>query len=207
MEVAYTFEAKPVGESMACYRVGMKICAVKTCSRDARGGCGYCNSHYHKYRRYGNPEGGFGYQKRHGLRKSHLSEHRAWVAMKSRCSDPKVPCFYRYGGRGITVCERWGESFINFLEDMGPKPSSKHSLERKDNDGDYEPGNCKWATLEEQANNRNSSTFIEYKGLRKTKAQWEKQLGFRPGLLSERINKYGWDPCKAIETEVRGARS
>lgn len=82
------------------------------------------------------------------------AEHRAWVNMRRRCHDPKCPEFIYYGKRGITVCERWRDSFINFLEDMGPKPTPAHSIERLDNDLGYFPSNCKWATKNEQALNR-----------------------------------------------------
>ena len=73
--------------------------------------------------------------------------------MRRRCSNPKSIGFKSYGGRGIRVCERW-DTFANFLADMGRKPSARHSIDRIDNDGDYEPDNCKWSTPKEQASNR-----------------------------------------------------
>jgi hypothetical protein len=80
-------------------------------------------------------------------------EYQAWYQMRRRCQNPKVKDFVDYGGRGITICEAW-ESFDVFLRDMGPKPSPSHSLNRIDNDGNYEPNNCHWATPKEQAVNR-----------------------------------------------------
>ena len=82
------------------------------------------------------------------------AEYRIWRHMKSRCLNPKVPCFKYYGGRGIRVCIRWLNSFPNFLADMGRRPSPDLSIERKNNDGNYTPKNCKWATRSEQNKNR-----------------------------------------------------
>ncbi|QHJ80631.1 MAG: hypothetical protein [Bacteriophage sp.] len=79
--------------------------------------------------------------------------YSSWSGMKQRCTNPKHPKFRHYGGRGIKVCERW-QSYDNFISDMGPRPSLKHSVERKDNEGDYTPGNCVWATQTTQCNNR-----------------------------------------------------
>jgi hypothetical protein len=88
----------------------------------------------------------------HGKR--HTRVWRIWQAMKNRCYNPNVRQYKNYGGRGIKVCDRWRNSFTAFLEDMGPKPSKKHSLDRINNIGDYEPGNCRWATVKQQNNNR-----------------------------------------------------
>lgn len=84
--------------------------------------------------------------------------------MKTRCRNPNYQLFHRYGGRGIKVCERWLDDFTAFFKDVGPRPSPRHSLERIDNDGDYEPSNVKWATAREQANNTRRSITVDYGG-------------------------------------------
>jgi hypothetical protein len=90
--------------------------------------------------------------------KSHTAESRVWKGMIQRCTNPKRRGWERYGGRGITVCERWRASFADFLADMGARPSPKHSIDRIDNDGHYEPANCRWATKHEQGSNTRAVT-------------------------------------------------
>ncbi|KIL42064.1 hypothetical protein SD70_02450 [Gordoniibacillus kamchatkensis] len=91
---------------------------------------------------------------KHGLSKENRAEYATWIRMKERCFNKNNHRFKEYGARGITVCDRWKESFENFLQDMGKKPSSKHSIDRKNNDGNYEPSNCKWSIQTEQTRNQ-----------------------------------------------------
>ena len=103
--------------------------------------------------------------------------YRTWYGMVARCQNPKAQGYHYYGGRGITVCDRWLESFENFYADMGERPSPKHSIDRIDVDGPYSPENCRWATWEEQANNKRNTVWIEFQGERLSAAQWRKRLG------------------------------
>lgn len=109
--------------------------------------------------------------------------------MKQRCSDPRGKRYARYGGRGITVCERWANSFANFLEDMGPQPFPGSSIERIDMDKNYEPGNCIWASREVQANNRSNNNRIEINGRTQNLTQWARETGIHRTVIYRRIQR------------------
>lgn len=119
-----------------------------------------------------------------------------WHGMKSRCERPADPKFPRYGARGIKVCERW-QTFANFYADVGDRPSSQHTLERKDNNGDYEPSNVVWALPVQQANNRRTSMHVEIGGRTQTLAQWCREHGVSVGRTWARMQR-GWSPLRAL---------
>lgn len=116
------------------------------------------------------------------------SEYTTWCSMIRRCANPRDSAFYRYGGRGITVCERWRHDFAAFLADMGPKPSAKHSIDRIDNDGPYSPENCRWATKKEQQRNRRNAVFVDVEGVRHRLLDIVEQTGIKPDTIAERAN-------------------
>ena len=125
--------------------------------------------------------------------------------MKHRCKNPSYYLFHRYGGRGIKVCDRWNDNFDAFLEDMGEAPTSDHSLDRIDPDGDYCPENCRWATHVDQANNRSSNRLIEHEGESKTLAQWAKELDIDYSVLQVRLDR-GWPVEEAFNKPVNAPR-
>jgi len=129
-----------------------------------------------------------------------LPEFYVWSGMIARCYNPNDGSYERYGGRGITVCERW-LNFDNFILDMGRRPSSKHSIERINNSSGYEPANCKWALPSEQARNRRSTVFLTYQGITLCMLDWANLLGLKKGTLSNR-KKYGWSVERMLTTPL-----
>ncbi len=114
--------------------------------------------------------------------------YNIWQGMLNRCRNPKVRIYKNYGGRGINVCERW-RSFENFLEDMGERPSPNHSIDRRNNDGDYSPENCYWATRVEQNNNKRNNHVLTKDGHSLTLAQWSRLLQRHPTTLQRRLKR------------------
>lgn len=119
-------------------------------------------------------------------RKTGTKEYRTWTRMKERCFNENFIGFHDYGGRGISVCERWLK-FENFFEDMGNSPSTKHSLDRIDNDGNYEPGNCRWATNLQQKANTRRTIHITMDGETHCQSEWARLLGMSSAMLSRRM--------------------
>ena len=126
--------------------------------------------------------------KTHGQSGTEL--YSRWCAMHDRCKGYKEKDRNRYTKRGITVCPKWS-SFEIFKDEMGELPSSSYTLDRIDNDAGYSKENCRWATKEQQANNKSSNIFVEYEGVRKTVSQWAKDKGICRRALMYRI-KAGW---------------
>ncbi len=124
-------------------------------------------------------------------------EYKAWRAAIDRCTLPHHQAWENYGGRGIRVCDRWLESFEAFLADVGPRPGKDYSLDRKENDGHYEPGNVRWATLAEQNRNRRDSVKLTLDGVTMNASEWARRLGISKSALGRRI-KVGWPLHRAL---------
>jgi len=126
----------------------------------------------------------------HGLGKS--SEYSIWISMKQRCYN-KNSCGYKnYGGRGISVCDKWVNNYAAFLQDMGARPDSTYSIERRNNDGNYEPENCYWLKRSKQGLNKRNSRRIVLFGEKKCIREWCNLFNLRYGLLEERVIKIKW---------------
>ena len=136
---------------------------------------------------------------RHGLGQTRA--YATWSRMMARCFDPKNEKFNDYGGRGITVCERWLK-FEKFYEDMGERPLGL-TLDRKDNSGGYGPSNCRWATPKQQANNTRRNRRLTADGQTLTLTEWSQRLGVTPSTLHERIAKHGVE--QALSGRKQGA--
>lgn len=177
----------------------MRYCSIEEC-KDKLWARGWCSSHYHRWNKYGDPSLGRRRQEHHGM--THTREYKIWHGMTRRCTSKNLKSYKNYGGRGIKVCERWQESFMNFYADMGRRPSPMHSVERLDNNGDYEPSNCVWATpLEQSINKRAPSTSKSgYRGVSKYRGKWRARIKFKD--VEIQLGTFG-DILDAIEARKR----
>ena len=139
---------------------------------------------------------------------SSLPEYKVWGTMVQRCTNPRAKYFENYGGRGISVCPEWmgRGGFARFIEHVGRRPTSKHSIDRIDNARGYEPGNVRWATLVEQSRNTRRNRMVEIDGVSKTLAEWASISGLSAMAIAYRI-KIGKSGAALIEPSKRGARA
>lgn len=137
----------------------------------------------------------------HARRGKRTPEHRAWTAMLQRCTNPKNKVYQHYGDRGIAVCSEWF-NFEQFLTDMGPRPTQKHTLERKDNNGAYDKTNCIWATHSQQCRNTRRTHFITFQEETLCLADWAKRLGISVKTLANRIRR-GWTIERAFIQSIQ----
>lgn len=125
----------------------------------------------------------------HAANGSRSREYAAWADMIQRCHNCGNRRYAAYGGRGITVCDRWRNSFAAFISDMGPRPSPGHSLDRIDNNRGYEPSNCRWATMKTQGRNRCTNRLLTVNGETKTVAEWVENAGINRSTFAKRMRK------------------
>lgn len=176
----------------------MRICSIDGCVRKHKAK-GFCDYHYLVYKRYGDPLTEVRVRENHGLRDHYLYE--IWAKMKHRCYNPDSMLYHRYGGRGIRVCDRWLHSFTAFLKDMGDRPFHGAELDRSNNDGDYSPKNCRWATHEENNQNTSRTKLSIYKAIQirkmySTGKYYYKELAtifsVSNGAISKVLNNRSW---------------
>lgn len=140
----------------------------------------------------------------HGMSRS--PEYQAWGCMRLRCSDPQDSQYENYGARGIRVCDEWEASFEAFFADLGARSSPKHSLDRIDNDKNYEPGNCKWSTDKEQVRNRRISLRVDFDGRNALLIEFAEERGLDYHVVWQRIYRYGWTVHRALTSPLGAPR-
>lgn len=133
----------------------------------------------------------------HGMTKT--KEYRAWRAMRNRCENTNQRAYHRYGGRGISVCKKW-DRFEAFFADMGKAPSARHSIDRINNDGNYEPGNCRWALPKQQSRNTSTVGFATIDGVTKSLPEWCEEFGTKASNIPKRIRS-GYSMEDAIKVK------
>lgn len=133
---------------------------------------------------------------------SHTALYLVWQMIISRCENPTVVGYDNYGGRGIRICDQWRDSFETFSKDIGLRPTPYHSIDRINTDGNYEPGNCRWATRAEQARNTRRNHNITWDGQTLCLVDWAKKLGIKRETLARRFDN-GWSVARAMTTPTR----
>lgn len=131
----------------------------------------------------------------HGMSKT--PEYKAWFSMINRCRRSETTGYERYGGRGIAVCDEWRGSFLSFYEHVGPRPSRDYSLDRIDVNGDYSPGNVRWATRKQQQRNIRSNLVVMIHGIVKALSEWSETSGIPAYTIKNRLD-LGWEPMRAV---------
>lgn len=135
---------------------------------------------------------------KHGGAAGRVPTYYVWKGMRRRCQNPNAQDYKYYGGRGISICDRWRDSFENFLADMGARPGAEFSIERKDNEGPYSPSNCVWATRIQQMNNRRNNRLVEFDGETMTVAEWASRIGMSRSCLYNRLYQLKWSVSKSL---------
>lgn len=143
-----------------------------------------------------------GFRGRYTHRMSKTREYKIWVMMKDRCTNPRSAAYELYGGRGITVCDRW-DNFEEFIADMGWRPSPQHTLDRIDNNKGYCPDNCRWATVEQQVNNRSNTVVVVFQGNEVPIQRLARMFNLSATALRKRILERGWTVERAVTTPLR----
>lgn len=143
---------------------------------------------------------------RKAIRFKELPEYETWCGMKKRCNNPNTKGFSDYGGRGITVCDRWQHSFADFLADMGSRPSRDHTIERINNEKGYSPDNCKWLEKEKQAQNKRNNRTLTFKGETLCISEWARRTGFHIETLRRRLAK-NWSIEHTLTVRLRRPKS
>lgn len=203
--------ARTMGKS--CYKsiVGQKAWNL-TCVRPLSGSfceflCDCGNLHRMNKKHFGTIKSCGCHRKKHGM--SQTGMYMAWNAMIERCCNPNCEAFKHYGGRGISVCERWRD-FRNFLADMGERPAGM-TIERENNDGNYEPGNCRWATMKEQGRNKRTTRILTHNGRTMPLMDWAEELGVSCATIHNRIQRWGLEaalstpPVRSIPRSEKGS--
>lgn len=134
----------------------------------------------------------------HGCKGKESKTYQTWHSMLNRCRNEHCEKWKDYGGRGITVCERWLQ-FVNFLADMGERPAGM-MIERIDNNGNYEPSNCRWATRKEQGRNKRNNFLVAYEGRTQCLSAWSEELNMPTGLIQQRLARLNWPIDRALQT-------